>query len=58
MQETKQIFSVLPATGDRILCADIKILSGDTEPELMSIEEGAPSYPKVITVDSLLRGMV
>ena len=57
MQDTKMIFSVLPATGDRVLCAGIKILSRDTEPELITIEEAAPSYPKVITVDNL-RGEV
>ena len=58
MQDTKKIFSALPATGDRILCAGIKILSRDTEPELITIEETAPSYPKVMTVDSLLWGVV
>ena len=58
MQDTKKIFSALPATGDRILCAGIKILSRYTEPELITIEETAPSYPKVMTVDSLLWGVV
>ena len=58
MQDIRRILSeVLPATGDWILCAGIKALSIGTEPEMITTEETAPSYPNLIIVDSLLCSM-